>query len=160
MNGFSKLIGLLKFGFSRNVTYISVVSSENMAEIFPFQMFHQVVIIGQNIIRTIPFGRHKKSRGPTMSAKQIAVAFFKCKQAVNCCPNLATHIPVIQGRCKNKHITFLNCWIDLYHIIRLDAGTFPVAVAAKTSFKAVNIHFVKEKLGTALPMLFAPSVNF
>ena len=62
-----KLIGLLKFWFPCNIAHITIATCKNMAEIFPFQMFHQIVIIGQNILKTVPFSRHQKCTGSVMS---------------------------------------------------------------------------------------------
>ena len=45
--GASEIIGLLEFRFALYVAYISVPAGQDVAEIFPVQVPHQVVVVQQ-----------------------------------------------------------------------------------------------------------------
>ena len=156
LNGFAKLIGLLEFRFAFDVTHIHIASGQNMAKVFPMQVFHQVIIIEDGIIKVVTFSRHQKSGRFPVPAQQIFTAFFQGKQTIKGGTQLPAHGPVIQRACKNNYIAIPNCRINPVHIILLDTGALPVTVSAKASFASVNIHFIQKELRYGMACTFCP----
>ena len=62
LNGFAKLIGLLEFRFAFDVTHIHITSGQNMTKVFPMQVFHQVIIIEDGIIKAVTFSSRANRR--------------------------------------------------------------------------------------------------
>ena len=79
-NRFPKFISGRYFGFSLNISYVSISSGKNVAEIFPLQMLHQVIIVKKNIIKAAALRSHQQRRRPAVSPQKIAVPFFQSKQ--------------------------------------------------------------------------------
>lgn len=120
------------------------------------QVFHQVIIIEDGIIKAVTFSRHQKSGRFPVPAQQIFTAFFQGKQTIKGGTQLPAHGPVIQRACKNNYIAIPNCRINPVHIILLDTGALPVTVSAKASFASVNIHFIQKELRYGMACTFCP----
>lgn len=58
LNGFSKLVSLLQFRLAIDITDITISAGKNVAEIFPFEMFHQMVVVEKDIFKSISFRSH------------------------------------------------------------------------------------------------------
>jgi hypothetical protein len=144
-NRFPKFISGRYFGFSLDISYVSVSTGKNMAEIIPVQMLHQVMIVQKNIIKTAALRSHQQRRSPAVSPQKIAVPLFQSKQAVNRSSDLTAHVPVIERTCQHDHIALPRRRVNFIHVIPLDTGTFSAAMSAKAAFAAVNIHSVQEK---------------
>ncbi len=52
------MIGFLNFGFTHNIAHIAVASGENVTEVFPAKMFHQVVIVENDILKPVSRSSH------------------------------------------------------------------------------------------------------
>ena len=76
LNRFAKFICLLDFRFAIDVAHVHVPAGENMAEVFPAQMLHQMVIIVQHILESMTFGGHQQSRGPVVPSEKVAITFL------------------------------------------------------------------------------------
>ena len=124
---------------------LTAAAGQNMAQIGPVQVLHQVLIIGQYISKPMALGRHQQRTGPIVSTQQVAIVFFQSKQPVHSGAQLAAEIPIIQRRGQHNHITGAYGWIDPVHIIFLDTGTGTTAVAAETAFTPVDLHITQEK---------------
>ena len=140
LNGFSEVKGLLNLWFAFDVSNVPVSSGQYVAQILPPQVFHQMVVIENDIIKAVSFRCHQKRGGSAVSTKQISVAFFQGEETVHGSTELTAHVPVIERGSQHNHITFLYGGIDLIHIILLDAGTFLAAVTAEASAASVDIH--------------------
>ena len=112
-NRFPKLVSLPKFRFAVDITDIAISAGKDVAEIFPFEMFHQMVIVEKDIFKSISFRGHQKRGCTSVSSEKVALPFFQGKQTVNGGPDLTAHIPVIKRRCHDNHIAFPYCRIDL-----------------------------------------------
>lgn len=56
----SKRKGFLDFLFSGHITGIHIAASQNMTEVFPAQMFHQMVVIENDIVKSMSLRNHEK----------------------------------------------------------------------------------------------------
>ena len=118
-----------------------------------------MIIVEDNIFKPVALRRHKQGRSSAVAPKQIAVTLLQGEQAVDCGPELTAHVPIVERRCQHDHIALLHGWIDLSHIVLLNAGTFLAAMAAKAALTAVDVHAVQKNSVTVWPALSAPSVN-
>lgn len=89
-----------------------------------------------------------------MSPKQIAVVFLQGKEAVHGRSQLAAQIPVIQRRGQHHHVALPHSRINPVHIIPLDAGALPAAVASKTPSAAMDAQAAQEKFRNSMSRAF------
>ena len=146
-NRFPKLVSLPKFRFAVDITDIAISAGKDVAEIFPFEMFHQMVIVEKDIFKSISFRGHQKRGCTSVSSEKVALPFFQGKQTVHSGPKLAAHVPVIQWRSQYDHITVPDSRIDLIHIVLLNTRTVLAAVPAKTAPASMDVHAPKKEFG-------------
>lgn len=118
-----------------------------MAEIFPAEMFGQMIVIVQDIFKLIAGGRHQQRAGPTMTAQKIFLAFFERDQPVKRRTKLTAERLVIERRSEDDDIAFLNGRINFSHIVVLYARHFQRAVCAEAAAAAVDVHIVRDRPG-------------
>ena len=76
--------------------HVHISAGENVAEIFPAQMLHQMIVIQHCIRKSISLRRHEKRGSPVMAPQEISVSFLQGKQPVTRRPELAAQVPIIQ----------------------------------------------------------------
>src|SRR5699024_3303211 len=147
LNGFSKLVSLLQFRLAIDITDITISAGKNVAEIFPFEMFHQMVVVEKDIFKSISFRGHQKRGCTSVSSEKVALPFFQGKQTFHSGPKLSANVPVIQWRSQYDHITVPDSRIDLIHIVLLNTRTVLAAVPAKTAPASMDVHAPKKEFG-------------
>ena len=139
LNRFAEVVGLLELGFAVNVAGVHVAAGENVAKIFPAQVFHEVVVILDDVIEPMAFGRHEQSRG-ALAAQKIAVSFFEGEETVDTGTQLAAEVPVVEGRGEDDDVGIFHRWIDLVHVVLLHARRVLHAVTTEAAAAAVDVH--------------------
>jgi len=72
----------LKLRLPLDVAHIAVSAGEDIAQVFPPEMLHQVVIVGKDILKVASLRGHQQGGRPVVATEQIAVALLQGKQAV------------------------------------------------------------------------------
>ena len=106
---------MLQFRLSGNVSRIHIAAGQNMAQIGPVQVLHQVLIIGQYISKPMALGRHQQRTGPIVPTQQVAIVFFQSKQPVHSGAQLADTgfsytLSLINGKYKMTILYTLMCF--------------------------------------------------
>jgi hypothetical protein len=101
-------------------------------------MDHQMVVVAGRVIKIMSFRSHQEGRRPAMPSEKVFAAFLQGEQAVNRCPELPAHVPVIQRGGQHDNIARFYRGIDLVHAVPLDAGGLVSTVSAETASAAMN----------------------
>ena len=123
---------------------------------FSMQVFHQVVIIEDGILKAMAFSRHQKSGRFPVSAKQVAASLFQSKQTIQGGAQLPAHGPVIQRTGKNDHIAVPNCRIDLVHIVPAGHRGNPGHCARQSTLCIREYSFYPNKIPLRYGLHFPP----
>ena len=156
LNRSPQFISLPDLRLALHISHVHISAGENVTEIFPAQMLHQMIVIQHRIRKSISLRRHEKRGSPVMAPQEISVSFLQGKQPVTRRPELAAQVPILQRRRQHHHIALLHSRVNPGHIILLHTGTFPAAVSSETSLASVDLHPIQEEFRDRVSRALGP----
>ena len=78
-----QIIGLPQLHLALDVPHIHVPTGQDLAQVLPLQMVHQMAVIGTGILESIPLRCHKQDTCPAIPPKQIVLPLLQGEEAIH-----------------------------------------------------------------------------